>query len=336
MVELVFYFRGGSMRFLIAILAVWSGLGCWVSADEATALAEIEKLGGSVRKIAMNTEDKEASFHLAGKEIGDAGLVHLKELSNLVWLNLANTKVTDDGLAELSGIQSLTRLHLENTGITDAGLAHLAGLENLEYLNLYGTKVTDAGLDHLAGLKKLKKLYLWQTEVTKDGAEKLSQAIPDLYINRGADAEPGPPTKNLAAGRYVKIRLEGEKRILSLAEVQVIETATGAELQKDASAVSQSSNYEDTAADRAKDGNVDGVFSNGSVTHTNEQTNPWWLLDLGESKDLGKIVIYNRADCCGDRLADAVVEVFDAGLNVVWSGKVADAKDGSSHEFVAP
>jgi hypothetical protein len=306
----------------------------WLLADEAAALAAIEKLGGTVRVIAQDTTDKEAAFHLSGSEVTDDGLVHLKDISGLIGLNLRGTKITDEGLRHLSGIKTLVRLHLEKTGITDAGLAHLSGLENLEYLNLYGTKVTDAGLDHLKGLTKLKKLYLWQTEVTKEGAEKLAALIPDLYINRGADTEPGPPTKTLANGRYVKVRLEGEQRILSLAEVQILETATGNELQKEGTAI-QSSDYEGAGADRAKDGNTDGNYSKGSVSHTNTENNPWWLIDLGEVKDIGKIVVANRSDCCGDRLAGAVIEVFDRSLAIVWTEKIAEAKDGSISEFVA-
>ena len=305
-----------------------------LNADEASAIAEIEKIGGTIRVIAMDTEDKEAAFHLSGKDVTDDGLAHLKEVGNLVWLNLRGTKITDAGLKHLSEIKTLNRLHLEKTAITDAGLSHLAGLENLEYLNIYGTKVTDAGLQQLKGLKKLKKLYVWQTEVTKEGAEKLIAEISDLYINRGADAEPGPPTKTLASGRYVKIRLEGEKRILSLAEVRILETATGTELQLEGKAT-QSSDHNEAVADRAKDGNDDGTFDKKSVTHTVEGNNPWWLIDLGESKDIGKIAIHNRADCCGDRLADAIVEVFDASLAIVYTGKVTEAKDGSVTEFVA-
>ena len=262
-----------------------------------------------------------------------AALDHLKDIPNLVWLNLRGTKISDEGLKNLSDLKTLTRLHLEKTAITDAGLAHLANLENLEYLNLYGTKITDAGLDHLKNLKKLKKIYVWQTEVSKEGAEQLTAAIPEIYINRGADAEPGPPTKTLANARYIKISLEGDKRILSLAEVQLIETATGKELQVDGSA-SQSSNYQDTNADRAKDGNVESAFDKGSVTHTNEESNPWWLIDLGETKDIGKVVIHNRANV-GDRLKDAKVEAFAPSLAVVWTDKVTDAKDGSVSEFSA-
>ncbi|MCP4189209.1 MAG: hypothetical protein GY768_01130 [Planctomycetaceae bacterium] len=303
------------------------------SADEAAALAGVTEQGGTVRVIAKDSTDKEATFHLSDKEVGDEALVHLKDIPNLVWLNLRGTKISDEGLKNLSDLKSLTRLHLEKTAITDGGLAHLANLENLEYLNLYGTKVTDAGLDHLKNLKKLKKLYVWQTEVSKEGAEQLSAAIPEIYINRGADAEPGPPTKTLANARYIKVSLEGDKRILSLAEVQLIETATGKELQGDGTA-SQSSNYQDTTADRAKDGNVESAFDKGSVTHTNEESNPWWLIDLGDTKDIGKVVIHNRAEV-GDRLKDAKVEAFDASLSVVWTDKVSDAKDGSVSEFTA-
>ena len=190
--------------------------------DEAEAQKKIEELGGTVRVIAQNTSDKEVAFHLSGQHVTNDGLVHLKDLSDLVWLNLRGTKITDHGLQHLASIKSLTRLHLEKTNVTDAGLAHLSGLENLEYLNLYATKVSDAGLEHLKGLKKLKKLYLWQTSVTKEGADKLKTFIPQLYVNRGADAEPGPPTKSLAMGRFIKIKLDGDKRILQLAEVKVV------------------------------------------------------------------------------------------------------------------
>ena len=298
------------------------------------AIATIEKLGGTVRQIAQDTEDKEAAFHLSGTELTDDGLVHLKAVDNLVWLNLRGTKITDAGLAHLAELQDLTRLHLEKTAIADEGLQHLANLENLEYLNLYGTKVTDQGLEHLKNLKNLKKLYVWETEVTEDGADALIAALPELYINRGADAEPGPPTKALAMGRFVKIRLEGEKKILQLAEVQLIETATGKELQLEGKA-SQSSDHDEAVAGRANDGNAENAYQEGSVSHTSEETNPWWLLEFPEPQDIGKIVIHNRGDCCGDRLQGAIIEVFDNSLSIVFTGKVEEATDGSVTEFVA-
>lgn len=43
--------------------------------------------------------------------------------------------------------------------------------------------------------------------------------------------------------------------------------------------------------------------------HTGEDTNPWLKLDLGEPKKIGRVVVYNRTDCCEDRAAPLVVEV---------------------------
>ena len=238
------------------------------SADEAEAIAAIEKLGGTVRQIAQDSEDKEAAFHLSGKDLTDDGLGAVKEIENLIWLNLANTKVTDAGLKHISGIKSLTRLHLEKTQIGDAGLEHLKGLEKLEYLNLYGTQVSDAGLEHLKALPNLKKLYLWQSKVTKEAVAGAGAAFAKVDINIGAELK--PPPKTLAKGQYVRVTVPGDKKILQIAELQIIETGSGEELQKSASA-RQSSTHEKGEAKKAIDGNTEQVFAKGSVSHTNEQ-----------------------------------------------------------------
>ena len=75
-------------------------------------------------------------------------------------------------------------------------------------------------------------------------------------------------------------------------------------------------------------------FNKGSVSHTAEQKDPWFVVDLGGVKDISTIKVFNRGDCCGDRLKDATVEIIDAGLHVVWTGKIEEAKDKSVSEFV--
>ncbi|NNE66638.1 MAG: hypothetical protein HKN33_08725, partial [Pyrinomonadaceae bacterium] len=61
-------------------------------------------------------------------------------------------------------------------------------------------------------------------------------------------------------------------------------------------------------ASAAIDGFTDGNFSVGSVTHTAEGPNkgtrdPWWEVDLGSVFEISKVKIYNRTDCCGERLS---------------------------------
>ncbi|MGW1000063.1 GH92 family glycosyl hydrolase [Streptomyces sp. NPDC002520] len=66
-------------------------------------------------------------------------------------------------------------------------------------------------------------------------------------------------------------------------------------------------------ASRAVDGVTDGNFTVGSVTHTAEDgsAEPWWQVDLGASKSLSDVVLWNRTDCCSERLSDYYVLVSD-------------------------
>jgi hypothetical protein len=68
-------------------------------------------------------------------------------------------------------------------------------------------------------------------------------------------------------------------------------------------------------ASRAVDGNADGVFANGSVSHTNLEPGPWWQVDLGAVSTISTINVFNRTDCCATRLNNAVVFVSTTDLS---------------------
>jgi hypothetical protein len=59
----------------------------------------------------------------------------------------------------------------------------------------------------------------------------------------------------------------------------------------------------------AVDGNTDGYFLNKSTTHTNYEQGAWWQVDLGSKKNINQIIIYNRTDCCVDRLSNYQVSI---------------------------
>lgn len=113
-------------------------------------------------------------------------------------------------------------------------------------------------------------------------------------------------TINIArTGRYVRVQLAGTNS-LSLAEVQVmsaVNLATG-------KPASQSTTLYTTAA-AAVDGNTNGNFGAASTTHTENTFQPWWQVDLGASQTLDNIRLWNRTDCCGDRLSNFYVLVSD-------------------------
>lgn len=76
--------------------------------------------------------------------------------------------------------------------------------------------------------------------------------------------------------------------------------------------VTQSSNYNNSSiAAKAVDGNTNGNFSAGSVTHTGNDLNAWWEVDLGKRHQLSTLKIWNRTDCCGNRLSNFHVLVSD-------------------------
>uniref|UniRef100_A0A7N6ADQ3 F5/8 type C domain-containing protein n=1 Tax=Anabas testudineus TaxID=64144 RepID=A0A7N6ADQ3_ANATE len=69
------------------------------------------------------------------------------------------------------------------------------------------------------------------------------------------------------------------------------------------------------AAYNAIDGNRNSEYGAGSCTHTTEQTNPWWRVDLLESYIVTSVTITNRGDCCAERINDAEVHIGDSLLD---------------------
>ncbi len=120
---------------------------------------------------------------LRGTQVGEAGLLHLKELKGIERLHV-RVLVDDAGLVHVKQLRGLCSLNLDDTEITDAGLAQLTGLKELEHLDLCGTQISDAGVVHLKELKGLGTLCLTGSLITEDGAEELRAALPGLRLMR--------------------------------------------------------------------------------------------------------------------------------------------------------
>ena len=74
---------------------------------------------------------------------------------------------------------------------------------------------------------------------------------------------------------------------------------------------SQSSTLDGAGPWRAIDGNGNGNWWNGSVTHTTLEARPWWQVDLGVPRNIGTVIVFNRTDCCSERLSDFDVSAWD-------------------------
>lgn len=82
-------------------------------------------------------------------------------------------------------------------------------------------------------------------------------------------------------------------------------------------------------ANRAVDGNTDGHWHRGSVSHTQGTQNPWWEVNLLEEYDINSITVYNRTDCCSDRLTNFVIRVSKQPFQGNYGGDVFSS-DGST------
>lgn len=94
----------------------------------------------------------------------------------------------------------------------------------------------------------------------------------------------------------------------------------------------QSSQFGLTGALAAVDGNTNGNYLNGSVTHTLLDKNAWWDVDLGASSTVASLAIWNRTDFGSERLQNYWVFISDTPFNpsdtptilknrpAVWSG----------------
>ncbi|MCA9068877.1 MAG: DUF1553 domain-containing protein, partial [Planctomycetaceae bacterium] len=179
--------------------------------------------------------------------------------------------------------------------------------------------------------------YQIQVPLTKDG--KLSalklEALPHeklpgqgpghaggnfVITNIGAQILPAKGTSTL--GRFVRIEVPGDQKILSLAEVEVF--SAGKNMAPSGKATQSSTAFEGPAR-LAIDGNTNGhYFDAKSTTHTEISKDPWWQLDLGSPQPIDQVVIWNRTDGnTSDRLKNFRILVLNEDQKPVWQKTVA-------------
>jgi hypothetical protein len=136
-------------------------------------------------------------------------------------------------------------------------------------------------------------------------------------------AAPAGQEDRPVTGRFVRVEIPGDGKILSLAEVQVF--SRGENVARKGQASQSSTDFGGDAA-RAVDGTTEGdYFKANSVTHTRIESNPWWEVKLAEARPIDQVTVWNRTDGgTGARLANFRVSVLDDARKVVWRQDVAE------------
>jgi hypothetical protein len=137
-----------------------------------------------------------------------------------------------------------------------------------------------------------------------------------------------PPNGTRLNGRFVRVELPGKARILHLAEVQVF---SGNDNLAPKGEAKQSTTDVGGDAKRANDGNTEGDYQKNSVSHTAQEDNPWWEVDLKSEQPIDRVVLWNRTDGqTEERMRNFRVLVLNDKHEPVWQKDYVDPPKPSS------
>jgi len=89
----------------------------------------------------------------------------------------------------------------------------------------------------------------------------------------------------------------------------------------------QSGHIRNAVSSRAVDGHTSGKFNRKSCTQTASSVGAWWKVDLKKAFQIKSVVIWNRQDCCQNRLDQVTVSVCCSPPSLAFEacGRVAVA-----------
>jgi hypothetical protein len=125
---------------------------------------------------------------------------------------------------------------------------------------------------------------------------------------------PIPVESGLLMGRYIRLQYN-RVECLNLAEIRVYSEKDGPNIITPRTLVTKNSGYE---GDMFPNQNfVDGNINN--FVHTSCYDIPWIEVDLGGMTDIYKIVVYNRVDCCAERVLGTVLQIKSNDGNIIYT-----------------
>ena len=149
-------------------------------------------------------------------------------------------------------------------------------------------------------------------------------ALPETLASKLTDSKS-------TQGRYVRISLPRLGQ-LTLCEVEII--SGGKNIAPTGTAKQSSTEYGGTAQG-AIDGKPGHTYRAGRATHTSNEKNPWWEVDLGSAQAIESIVLWNR-DGFQARLEGYDLEVLDSTRQVIFDAKGNKAPDKTATIDIGP
>ena len=162
--------------------------------------------------------------------------------------------------------------------------------------------------------------------------------------NQGAAGATASFSSVGATARYVRVQRNSLApvaggSVISIAEIDVLGAAefsfANMALGSTASQSSTLANLANPTADKAIDGSLATAFGDGSTTHTDPSAGGavYWETTFTSLTNINEIALFNRADCCPERLSNFRVSIFD-GATEVW-GQDYFAGSGNAGQIFA-
>ena len=128
-----------------------------------------------------------------------------------------------------------------------------------------------------------------------------------LIANKETKKDSNERSRPRMKGRFVRLELpKTHVGFLTLSEVQVF--SGGRNIARTGKAKQSSVGYASPAS-KAIDGNHNGSFR--SCSCTNSERNAWWEVDLGGEFAIDSVAVWNRTDCCPERLDKLSIQILD-------------------------
>ncbi len=134
-------------------------------------------------------------------------------------------------------------------------------------------------------------------------------------------------------GRYIRVESGARPEYLHFAELEVYAGGGNVAVGK---ATTASSTMAPFRPDKAVDGVIEYVWGvNPSFwSSAGHAGGEWWEADLGETVAIERLVLYNRLDCCQERLQGAVLRVLSAERTEVFRQALEAGRNPNEIEFV--
>lgn len=305
--QTVINFNGSIARYVRVQLAGTS--------DAVLSLAEVQVLGHATRVTGSPAAPTEYNLAANGTTSASSNASN----ANVYGAIDGHTRVLDD-----SSILSIPAVDVD--GEEPYLSLDLGALKDINHITVWDSCRNIRGCSHR--IDNNTKVFVSNTPfASTDSVSTQNQSGVSTYtIGAISSANPSFDITVNRRGRYVRVQKKASAGMseeddafddLGLAEVQIFGNNTALTNLASEGQASQSSTLSgahvpvDPAAHQAIDGDIDGDYHKGSVTHTKAESQPYWTIDLLSVKYIHHVELFNRTDCCSNRLTNYHVFVSD-------------------------